>query len=74
MNPITKTEVNEAISATEKWAGWSSLDMSPITITAGNLRALIEAAKCARYTRNPDRSPAGAYVFLDDSEQPYVTK
>lgn len=64
---ITRAEVSEAISATEKWAGWSSIDMSPITIAAGNLRTLIEAAKCARYTRDPNRATSRAAVFLEDN-------
>lgn len=67
MNPITKTEVLEAIAATEPRAGWASIDMSPITITAGNLRTLIEAAKCANYVNTGGwhkEPPSNSYLLL----------
>lgn len=46
---VTKTEVLSAISGTEGQAGWAGIDCKPVSISAGHLRTLIEAAKCANY-------------------------
>lgn len=58
---ITKTEVLKAIAGCEKFAGFASIDSSPLgagAITAGDLHTLIEAAKCARYQRVGHDIPA----------------
>lgn len=44
---ITKTEVNEALHRTEAHTGWSALDRTPVSIAAGDLFLLREAAKVA---------------------------
>lgn len=49
---ITKTEVLSAIARCEPHAGFATIDnrlVHPGAVSRGDLFALIEAAKCARY-------------------------
>lgn len=62
---ITKTEVSSAIADCEAKAGWSTLDRTPVTVDAGHLRALVEAAKCARYDEAWHGSDS--YLFLSET-------
>jgi hypothetical protein len=63
---ITKTEVVAALAEAEPKAGWSTLDNTPVTISGGSLRALVEAAKCARYYQSWLGSDS--YMFLQEPE------
>ena len=65
---ITRAEVNEAIrSVGAKATTCSVMDKTPVTITAGELYVLLEAAKVARYT---DMDLLGDDDLGDDLEMP----
>lgn len=64
---ITKTEIVGAIAACEPKAGWSTLDQTPVNVGAGDLRALLEAAKCAHYKNTGGwhkKPPSNSDLFL----------
>jgi hypothetical protein len=73
---ITKTEVLEAISNCERHAGFATIDKTlvrPDAIRRGDLYALIEAAKCARYKQiDPTYNASSDACVSLDYEQPYV--
>lgn len=56
---IIRSEVELSIRRCEPQAGWASMDFTPATVSAGDLRVLIEAAKRAKY-EVPDRSGTGS--------------
>lgn len=71
---ITKTEVREAIARCEPHAGFATIDnalVHPGAISRGDLFALIEAARCARYEivdgyLNSAASTSGAVLDYQD--------
>ncbi len=74
---ITKTEVQQAITRCEPHAGFATIDnalVHPGAVSRGDLHALIEAAKCARYEcigGNVGEPPSQSEAVLDYTEAPF---
>jgi hypothetical protein len=70
---ITKTEVLQAIARCEPHAGFATIDnalVHPGAISRGDLLALIEAAKCAKYKNTSSSTAASSADWALDADGP----